>query len=316
MWTLNLTGNALLVLREKAQIRDGKRGGFCAEEAQGNAFAVEGGEGGDTDVHIVCAMAEVDAPVLGAAALRDVQLRHDFQARDEGGLEVDKIVGQAHRGKFSVNAVTDDEGVLLRFEMDIRGTIGCGLGNDFIDEADDGCIFIFLLLGFFLDTKGLEVCVTQGAGTDTEVFLDCGVNDVWRGNVPQRVPASEGEYPCIHSFVWRPVGGKGDFAGVSRLRGNGEALVFVDEADGDFLRGLRNEEDLFDEWNIETRGEHGRHGYRREASDVSEQVATARAWSSQDLGSALRRKFREVCCKVFRSEHGGLRLSLVASSVV
>jgi len=57
------------------------------EEAQADAFAADGGYRGNADVDGLAFHFEVDATILRHPALGDVEVRHDFDARDDAGLK-------------------------------------------------------------------------------------------------------------------------------------------------------------------------------------------------------------------------------------
>ena len=59
------------------------------EQAQAHALGVDGRDGGDADVERIAPGLEVDAPVLRQAFFRDVEPRHDLEARDDGILVAD-----------------------------------------------------------------------------------------------------------------------------------------------------------------------------------------------------------------------------------
>jgi len=97
---------------------------------------VDGGHGGDADVHAAPAHPrDSDPPVLGQAALGDVQLGHDLDAGGQGGLQAPGrgllVVEQP------VDAVAHAQAVLEGLDVDVGGVDGERLLDEEIDEADD-----------------------------------------------------------------------------------------------------------------------------------------------------------------------------------
>ena len=80
---------------------------------------------------------EVDAPVLRAAALGDVEARHDLQARDRRAPEV---VGQPQVfGEQAVVAEADDDALAaaVRFDVDVGRAAGVRVHDDLVHEPDE-----------------------------------------------------------------------------------------------------------------------------------------------------------------------------------
>ena len=79
---------------------------------------------------------ELDAPVLGEAALGDVEAGHDLDAGDDGGGEV----GRRGFGfvEDAVVAVADAETVFEGLDVDVGREGLDGAGDEAVDEADDG----------------------------------------------------------------------------------------------------------------------------------------------------------------------------------
>ena len=61
-------------------------GGGAVENTHDDAFAVEGGQSGNAEVNFATEGLDLDAAVLRQAALRDVELGHQLETRDDGGL--------------------------------------------------------------------------------------------------------------------------------------------------------------------------------------------------------------------------------------
>src|SRR5262249_39691486 len=83
------------------------------------------------------AHAELEAPVLRDASLGDVQLRHDLDAGDDRPMVtlVDRIHGLVQN---AVDAVLDDDDILLSLDVHVRGAPLDGIEDDRIDQLDDG----------------------------------------------------------------------------------------------------------------------------------------------------------------------------------
>ena len=71
---------------EPAQVVEIARG--AVEQAHDDAFAVERGQRGDAEIDFAAEDLDLDAAVLRQPALGDVQLGHQLQARDDGGLQL------------------------------------------------------------------------------------------------------------------------------------------------------------------------------------------------------------------------------------
>ena len=56
---------------------------FPRQQTQCHGLAIDAGDGGDADVDRFSIEFEIDAPILRHAALGDVEMRHDFQTRNE-----------------------------------------------------------------------------------------------------------------------------------------------------------------------------------------------------------------------------------------
>ncbi len=98
---------------------------------------------------------ELDAPVLRHAALGDVELRHDLEARDERRLELHRRLH--HFLQRAVDAVAHADLVLEALEVDVRCALLHGVGQDGVDQLHDrrivdrggehrGADFLFLFL--------------------------------------------------------------------------------------------------------------------------------------------------------------------------
>ena len=95
--------------------------GGAVEQAHHDAFAVERGQRGDAEVHFAAEDLDLDAAVLRQAALGDIQLGHQLQARDDGGLQLARrrLLVEQH----AVDAVADAEFLLERLDVDVAGAL-------------------------------------------------------------------------------------------------------------------------------------------------------------------------------------------------
>ena len=105
--------------------------------------------------------AHLDAPVLGHAALGDVEPRHDLQARGELDRELHRRVCDLLQ--VAVEAQADAVGLLIRLEVDVRGAFLDGVQQHLVDEADDRCVLDVVAADRLL----LEILVAAG---DVEVL--------------------------------------------------------------------------------------------------------------------------------------------------
>ena len=76
-----------------------------------------------------------DAPVLRQAALGDVQVGHDLEARNHRQGQV--LGRRRHFVEGAVHAVADLELVLEGLEVNVAGAVLHGLEQDEVDEPDD-----------------------------------------------------------------------------------------------------------------------------------------------------------------------------------
>ena len=109
--------------------------GGAVEQAHDDAFAVERGQGGDAQVHFAAQDLDLDAAVLRQAALGDIQLGHQLQARDDGGLQLARrrFLVEEH----AVHAEADAEFLLERLDVNVAGALLDGVGDHGVDQADD-----------------------------------------------------------------------------------------------------------------------------------------------------------------------------------
>jgi len=87
--------------------RRARRGRSPVEQPQHCALAEGGGDGGDADVDLPAAETDLDPTVLGQAALRDVEPRHDLDPGDGRGVPLPG--GGDHRVEDAVDPVADHQ---------------------------------------------------------------------------------------------------------------------------------------------------------------------------------------------------------------
>jgi hypothetical protein len=96
------------------------------EEAEDDLLAKEGGEAGDAEVHLFAlAELELDAAILGEAALGDVEGAHDFNAARDGVLHLER--GVHFFGEDAIDAVSDAELFFVRLDVDVAGALFDGV---------------------------------------------------------------------------------------------------------------------------------------------------------------------------------------------
>ncbi len=90
----------------------------AVEHADDHALAEHGGQDADAHVDRVAADGQLDAAVLGQAALGDVELGHDLDAGEDGLV---MLAGDRGHGllEYAVDAVFDHEAVVEGLEMDV-----------------------------------------------------------------------------------------------------------------------------------------------------------------------------------------------------
>ena len=120
-----------------AQLGQGEEHVGLVEQTHDHAFAEQHGDDRDADVDLPPADVELDAPVLRDAALGDVQVRQDLDARDDRRLKPVHL--RRHRGlvEDTVDAVANGHLVLVGLDMDIASPLVHRLDDDLVDQADD-----------------------------------------------------------------------------------------------------------------------------------------------------------------------------------
>ncbi len=118
-----------------ADLIERELGGGLVEQAEHEAFAVDGGDGGEADVDLAAADADAGVAVLRAVAVGDVQLGHDLEARADGrGQREGRAEGV---DQHAVDAEADDQPVLHRVHVHVAGAAAERFEQDHVDKADD-----------------------------------------------------------------------------------------------------------------------------------------------------------------------------------
>ncbi len=119
----------------------------------------------DAEVDRASPDAQLEAPVLRDALLGDVELRHDLDARDDGAVV--PLVDRLHRlVEHAVDPVLDDDDVLLRLDVDVRGAALDRVEDDRVDELDDRR----RVLRDPIDREGLFALLVLGHELHAELF--------------------------------------------------------------------------------------------------------------------------------------------------
>ncbi len=106
------------------------------EDAEHGIFAVDGGHDGDTEVDGAAVVLDAETAILGDAALGNVELAHDLDARDDGRVML-FADGRHGVGEHAVDAELDDDRVVARLDVNVAGAALERGENRGIDEADD-----------------------------------------------------------------------------------------------------------------------------------------------------------------------------------
>jgi hypothetical protein len=190
--------------------------GILAQQTHDDRLAVQHWNHRNADVHLGVFNAHLDAAVLRQTLFRDVEMAQNFYAGNDGRLKLLQLRRHGHFLQLAVNAITDFEFVLERFEMDV----GCAQFNrvlqNLVDEADDRSlvlrafveivalgIFIYDLNAFFFFQRA------DGVRADAEPFFDFALDrlggrenrlEVQAGQSFQRVESLRGEKPAGGDF--------------------------------------------------------------------------------------------------------------------
>ena len=125
------------------------------EEPKYDLLAEQRREYGDPIVHLlIAAHLQLDATVLWQTSLCDVELRHDLDARRE---RVAELAGRLHDFvQYAVDPVANTELPLVRLDVDVRCQLLDGIGQNQVDELDDGRVLGRLLQLGEVDVLGID----------------------------------------------------------------------------------------------------------------------------------------------------------------
>ena len=96
---------------------------------------IQDGDRGNPEIDLPAAHDQADPAVLGEAPLGDVELRHDLDPGDDGGLE--SLGGGLDIVKNAVDAVPDLHLVLEGLDVDVACAALDGLRDQKVDDLDD-----------------------------------------------------------------------------------------------------------------------------------------------------------------------------------
>ncbi len=189
-----------LIPGNQPKFSHGQRLGFFVEQAQTDALAVEGGEGGNPYIQIALSLGEGNSSALRPPFLGDVDGAHDLDPGNDRVLKTAQVVRDPHRHQLAVDPVADLEGFLMGLEMDIGRPVHDGPLNDFVDEADNGRILVLqIILGILFPIK-VEVRIIQAVRPNPEIFGN-GPGDLLGGaQAPDGFFSGNGENPSAHAF--------------------------------------------------------------------------------------------------------------------
>ena len=110
----------------------------AAEQTQTDRFAVNRGNGRHAHVDILIVRLQIHAAILRQTPLRDVHVRHHFQARDDGRLQHAQLRRHGHFVQNSVDPITDAQIVLQRLDVNIGRALDNRFANDLVHKFHDG----------------------------------------------------------------------------------------------------------------------------------------------------------------------------------
>lgn len=134
--TVDQAAEALQGVGRKTHVFEFEPDAGAVEHAHDDAFAVDGGQGGHAQVDFVALDAGLDATVLRQAALGDVEVGKQLDARGDGSGKR----GFGHFGtmQYAIDAVADVDAVFVGFDVDVGRAQVDDAGNDLVDQPDDG----------------------------------------------------------------------------------------------------------------------------------------------------------------------------------
>ena len=197
--------------------------GGAIQQAHDDAFAVERGQGGNAQIDFAADDFDLDAAILRQAPLGDIQLGHQLEAADDGGLEFARrrFLVEEH----AIHAEAHAEFLLERLDVNIAGALLDGLGDHGVDQADDGSLARHVAQVFEIGAGLLVVALGVGALFGFAVIPVDGVEDfLLGGERGADLQAAEGAHGGDGLEIQRI--GHRDGEDVVRQRdGNGAALA-------------------------------------------------------------------------------------------
>ena len=125
----------LQVFPAEPEFGEGKHALAFFEQTEHHAFAEGRGQGGHAQPRLTPAEGNGDAPVLRQTLFRDVEFRHDLDARHHGG-----VMGLVQGMAFIEHAVQPEAyagNVAVGFDVDVAGPGAHGLREDHVDQPDE-----------------------------------------------------------------------------------------------------------------------------------------------------------------------------------
>ena len=131
---------------------------------------MNGGHDGDAEIDQAAFVADAETAVLRDAALGDVELAHDLNAREDGGLPVLRDGGHGVV-QDAIDAVLDGDFLVARFDVDIGGAALERVEDGGVDQLDDGSD-VAIALGEFVDRESFVGVVVVAYDVEREAFGD------------------------------------------------------------------------------------------------------------------------------------------------
>ena len=228
---------------------------------------------------------DLDAAVLRQAPLGDIQLGHELEAADDGGLEFARrrFLIEEH----AIHAEAHAEFLLEGLDVNVAGALLDGLGDHGVDQADDGRLARHVAQVFEIGAGLLVVSLGVGALFGFAVIAVDGVEDfLLGGERGAHLQAAERAYGGDGLEIQRI--GHRDGEDVVRER-DGDGAALAQEAVRqafDFGRGRRSAIDR-DQGDIELIAEGGEHVAVGDGAHVDQNFAELIAALELEFEGAL-----------------------------
>ena len=163
----------LEILLREAQGREGQGGLLLVQNTHDHLLAILHRAGGHTKIDIdvfLGVFLEDNTTVLRQAALRDVEVAHDLEARDHG---VGDLLGQAQLFRaHAVDPVADEQVLLHRLDVNIGGARDVGILDDAVGQLDDrGGVLALEVLGLDLAAAVAAVGAADEVGHLVDIYI-------------------------------------------------------------------------------------------------------------------------------------------------